>query len=371
VLVTNGAGTGLAFGTVATGGITNLAVTTGKIAANAVDNTKFRQSGALSVVGNATNATANVADITAAADGQVLLRSGTTLAFGTIATTGLTDNSVTYAKMQQIAGLSVPGNPGTTTGNMQTITGTADQVLAVNTAGTALGFTTVATGGITNLAVTTGKIAANAVDNTKIRQSAAVSVVGYATNATANVADITSGGNDLVLRADATNATIGFGQIATGGIAANAVTSAKIGSGAATGGQVLTADGSGNSSFQNSGAQINLGPSSPAILTGTTQNNWNIVGANQGFFKLSANAATTINGIAAPTAPKDGRLIVIVNTTAFAITINGSSGSATAGAKIVIPGGGPVILSQDGSATLIYDTAADSGNGAWRMISGF
>lgn len=68
-------------GDVTGSGTTGIATT---IAANAVSNAKFRQSAALSVVGNATNATANVADITAAADGNVLRRSGTAIGFGAI-----------------------------------------------------------------------------------------------------------------------------------------------------------------------------------------------------------------------------------------------------------------------------------------------
>lgn len=54
------------------------------IANNAVTDAKFRQSAALSVVGNATNALANVADIAAASDHQVMRRLGTALAFGSI-----------------------------------------------------------------------------------------------------------------------------------------------------------------------------------------------------------------------------------------------------------------------------------------------
>ena len=54
------------------------------IANNAVSSAKFRQSSALSVVGNSTNATANVSDIAAASDGQALRRSGTTIGFGAI-----------------------------------------------------------------------------------------------------------------------------------------------------------------------------------------------------------------------------------------------------------------------------------------------
>ena len=54
------------------------------IGANKVTNAMLRQSAGLSVIGNATNATANVADITAASDFQVLRRSGTAIAFGAI-----------------------------------------------------------------------------------------------------------------------------------------------------------------------------------------------------------------------------------------------------------------------------------------------
>jgi hypothetical protein len=87
-----------------TGDVTKAAggtVTT--IANNIISNTKFRQSAALSVVGNATNATANVADITAANDGEVLRRSGTTLGFGQVATAGITNSAVTYAKIQNVS----------------------------------------------------------------------------------------------------------------------------------------------------------------------------------------------------------------------------------------------------------------------------
>jgi hypothetical protein len=55
------------------------------IANNAVSNEKIRQSGVYSVIGNASGSTANVADISAALDHQVLRRSGTSLGFGQIA----------------------------------------------------------------------------------------------------------------------------------------------------------------------------------------------------------------------------------------------------------------------------------------------
>jgi len=55
-----------------------------RIKDNGVTNAKLRQSAGLSVVGNSTNSTANVADITAASDYQVMRRSGTSIGFGAI-----------------------------------------------------------------------------------------------------------------------------------------------------------------------------------------------------------------------------------------------------------------------------------------------
>ena len=51
---------------------------------NVVSNAKFRQSAAVSVVGNSTNATANVADITASADNQILGRRSGALTFAAV-----------------------------------------------------------------------------------------------------------------------------------------------------------------------------------------------------------------------------------------------------------------------------------------------
>lgn len=58
------------------------------IATNAISNSKFRQSAALSVVGNSTNATANVADISATAGAQAMMSNsgGTALGFRAIVT---------------------------------------------------------------------------------------------------------------------------------------------------------------------------------------------------------------------------------------------------------------------------------------------
>lgn len=81
------------------------------IANNAVSNAKFRQSGALAVVGRAANSTGNVADIQAtAASGAVLRESGSTIGFGTIATAGIANSAVTNAKLADMAAGTVKAN---------------------------------------------------------------------------------------------------------------------------------------------------------------------------------------------------------------------------------------------------------------------
>ncbi len=58
---------------------------------------------ALSVLANATNATAATTAVASSVDGQVFLRSGTTLTWSTIATAGITNSAVTYAKIQNVS----------------------------------------------------------------------------------------------------------------------------------------------------------------------------------------------------------------------------------------------------------------------------
>lgn len=96
-------------GAVGTAALADDAVTSDKIAAGAVETTdladdavtdaKLRESAALSVIANGTNATANPTDVAAGTDGHVLRRSGTTLGFGEIATAGIADDAVTGDKI--------------------------------------------------------------------------------------------------------------------------------------------------------------------------------------------------------------------------------------------------------------------------------
>lgn len=77
------------------------------VATNGITNALFRQSAATSIVGNATGALANVADIASSADGDVLRRAAGALGFGTIPVTSVT-NAVPDSR-QIIAGTGLSG----------------------------------------------------------------------------------------------------------------------------------------------------------------------------------------------------------------------------------------------------------------------
>lgn len=125
---------------------------------NALTVTKLAQVAALTVLGNATNATADVSTIGAGTDGFVLRRSGTELRFGTVATAGIAPGAVTDAKLRDSAALSVIGRSANSTGGPADVAAASDGEV-LRRSGAALGFGTVATAGIADDAVTNAKAA--------------------------------------------------------------------------------------------------------------------------------------------------------------------------------------------------------------------
>lgn len=133
-------------------------VSTAMIAANAVDNTKIRDSAALSVIGRSANSTGDPADIAAGTDGHALRRSGTTLGFGQIVEAGIADNAVTNAKFRDSVGLSVIGRSASSTGAVADIAA-ATNGHVLRRSGTSIGFGQVENSGLASNAVTNSKIA--------------------------------------------------------------------------------------------------------------------------------------------------------------------------------------------------------------------
>lgn len=97
------------------------------VTANGITNAKLRQSGALTVIGRSANSTGNVADVAAVAASDAVLReSGSTLAFGTVATAGLADNAVTDGKLRDSAAVSVVGRSANSGGDPADIAASAN-----------------------------------------------------------------------------------------------------------------------------------------------------------------------------------------------------------------------------------------------------
>lgn len=135
------AGDALIHGQVAAGDLTG-AYPDPAIGLNKVDNTKLRDSAALSVIGNATNVLADPADIVAGTDGFVLRRSGTTLGFGQIGTASLIVNSVDNTVLRDSAALSVIGRSANSVGDPADIVAAADNHV-LRRSGTTIGFGTI------------------------------------------------------------------------------------------------------------------------------------------------------------------------------------------------------------------------------------
>ena len=189
------------------------AVITTKILNSNVTHEKIENSAALSVLGRSANSSGVVADIAAGSDHHVLRRSGTAIGFGTIATAGIANDAVTNAKLD-----STDGSEAVSTDTIQDGAVTALKLASD--------------------AVTTVKIDNSNVTHEKIEDSAALSVLGRSANSSGVVADIVAGSDYYVLRRH--GSAVGFGAVQTGGIANDAVTSAKLNS--SGGAEAVTSD---------------------------------------------------------------------------------------------------------------------------------
>mgnify|MGYP007005599277 CR=1 FL=1 len=120
--------------------------------------------------------------------------------YSTIPTGAIDADAITDAKLRNSAALSVIGRSANSSGDPADIAaGTDGHVL--RRSGTTLGFGTIATAGITDAAVT----------DAKLRNSAALSVIGRGANSSGAPADIAASSDGGVLRRKGT--ALAFGQI--------------------------------------------------------------------------------------------------------------------------------------------------------------
>jgi len=201
---------------------------------------KLENGSSLSVLGRSANSNGAVASIAAGSNHQVLRRDGSTLGFGTVDAQGLSSDSVTSAKIQDGAVTSAKIADGTIVD--------ADINASAAIAPTKISGTAVVTNDARlsdqrtplDNSVTSAKIVDGTIVNADISTSAAVafsklengsalSVLGRSANTAGANASIAAGTDGHVLRRSGT--AVGFGTIATAGIADSAVTSAKIADG--------------------------------------------------------------------------------------------------------------------------------------------
>lgn len=215
------------------------------------------------------------------------------LATGAVGSNQLAAESVTSAKLGTSAVLSANiGDSNVTTGKIANLNVTTDKIADLNvTTGKIanLNVTTakiadlnVTTAKIADLNVTTGKIDNNAVDNTKLRDSVGLSVIGRTGSTTGDPADIVAGSDGQVLRRSGAN--LGFGTVGTAGIENNSVTTDKIVNATITGVDIATGTITGDNLGTNTATTVeNL-----RIIRGTVDSSGGVI-AGTGFTAAIAN----------------------------------------------------------------------------------
>lgn len=167
------------------GTVVDGSIATNDLANNAVSNAKFRQSAGLSIVGRSANSTGDVDDITAANDGEVMRRSGTTIGFGTVATAGIAANAITNAKAAQMAANTIKGRITASTGDPEDLTAAnVKTILALVKADVGLG-------NVDNTSNATERAAAATLTN-KTLDAATNTLTGFGVSIFAGAALVTS-----------------------------------------------------------------------------------------------------------------------------------------------------------------------------------
>lgn len=222
------------------------ALATGQVSANAIEYAKWQQLAGYSIPAKATTGTGNAADLTAGADGVLGRIASADLAFSKVALSQMADLDTT----SELIGSGSAGNDmvqltlGTNlsiSGTTLNAAGTSGDTITVNgssLSGNAADFddtTPAAVGAGVNVKWqkdaldpdnVSAYLAEGDVSNALIRDSAAYSVIGFASSGGGDVADIVAGDETVLGRTSAGD--VAFGQVTTGQIATSAVTLATM-----------------------------------------------------------------------------------------------------------------------------------------------
>lgn len=333
---------------------------------------------ALSVVANATNGTAVPTAVAAASDHQVFRRSGTALAFGAVnlASSNAVTGLLPFANIADLSALSVFGRSVNSSGVGASITGTDGQVLRVS--GTTLGFGTIASAGLADDSVTFAKFQNIATDRLLGRDTAGTGdVEEISLNATLEFT-----GSSSIQRAALTGDVTAVAGSNTTAIAAGVIIDADVNANAAIALSKLetiaalsvvtnATNGSAVPTALAAGSSGHVLRRSGSALEWNTLTNANISsGAAIDLSKLATQAALTVvanatNGTAVPTAVAAGSDHQVFRRSGTALAF----GAVNLASSAAVTGLLPFANIADGSALSVLGRSANS-SGVMASIAG-
>lgn len=243
--------TALAYGAIKLAGDLSGTAASPALGTNVVSNAKLRQSAALTVVGNATNSTSNVADIAAGTSGHVLRRNGVTLGFGTLLAAsfpaGIVDNTI----IATMAARTVKVNATASTAAPTDLAFASDGDVLLRSGTT-----------LTTAKVGPSNITGNSLTNATLATMAARTVKVNATASTAAPTDLAFANDGEVLVRSGT--TLTTAKVAAANVTTNALTNATL---AQMGAYTVKCNTSGSTA---NAADVNASTVPVLIVTGST-----------------------------------------------------------------------------------------------------
>jgi hypothetical protein len=212
----------------------------------------------------------------------------------------------------------------------------------------------------------------DSITDAKLRDSAGFSVIGKATTGSGETADIVAGTDTVLGRVGSGN--LAFAQVATGQIAADAVTYAKIQN--VTASRVL-----GRGSAGGSGDVEELTPTSGIAVSSTSlvavpvvlrpaqitadQNDYSpgTLGTDRTTVFVSTDASRNITGILA-TGIADGVTLTWINSGTQSVMLQNANGGSVAANQLICPSG-DLTLAANAAALIVRDATASR----WRVFA--